>query len=92
MYEEEVSLSDIDLYSQAIHMYQQMNPEQQRLMMHIVEVVMVDTVSHVFGVIDGSSPLNDSDIEAKLLLDDIDTEGYLQDLFIGYLQKEDLYP
>jgi len=92
MYEEEVSLSDIDLYSQAIHMYQQMDPEQQRLMMHIVEVVMVDTVSHVFGVIDGSSPLNDSDIEAKLLLDDIDTEGYLQDLFIGYLQEEDLYP
>ncbi|KAB2865044.1 MAG: transposase, partial [Exiguobacterium chiriqhucha] len=57
MYEEEVSISDTDLYSQAIHMYQQMNSEQQKLMMHLIEVVMVDTVSHVFGVIDGSSPL-----------------------------------
>ncbi len=92
MYVEEVSLSDTDLYSHAIHMYQQMNPEQQKLMMHIIEVVMVDTVSHVFGLIDGSSGLIDSDIEATLLLDDVDTEGELQDSFIGYLQEEDLYP
>lgn len=92
MYEEEVSISDTELYSQAIHMYQQMDPEQQKLMMHIIEVVMVDTVSHIFGVIDGSSPLNDSDMEATLLLDDVDSEGELQDSFIGYLQEEDLYP
>lgn len=92
MYEEEVSPSDTDLYSHAIHMYQQMNPEQQKLMMHIIEVVMVETVSHVFGLIDGSSGLIDSDIEATLLLDDVDTEGELQDSFIGYLQEEDLYP
>ena len=92
MYEEEVSISDTELYSKAIHMYQQMDPEQQKLMMHIIEVVMVDTVSHIFGVIDGSSPLNDSDMEATLLLDDVDSEGELQDSFIGYLQEEDLYP
>lgn len=92
MYEEEVSISDTELYSQAIHMYQQMDPEQQKLMMHIIEVVMVDTVSHIFGVIDGSSPLNDSDMEATLLLDNVDSEGELQDSFIGYLQEEDLYP
>lgn len=92
MYEEEVSSSDTDLYSQAIHMYQQMDAEQQKLMMHLMEVVMVDTVSHVFGVIDGSSPLNDSDMEATVLLDDVDTEGELQESFIGYLQEEDLYP
>jgi len=92
MYEEEVLPSDTDLYSQAIHMYQQMDAEQQKLMMHLMEVVMVDTVSHVFGVIDGSSPLIDSDMEATVLLDDVDTEGELQDSFIGYLQEEDLYP
>ncbi|MCC5892758.1 transposase [Exiguobacterium sp.] len=92
MYEEEISSSEVDLYSQAIHMYQQMNAEQQRLMMHIIEVVMVDTVSHVFGAIDGTSPLTDSDIEATVLLDGTDTEMELQDAFIGYLQDEDLYP
>lgn len=92
MYEEEVSSSDTDLYSQAIHMYQQMDAEQQKLMMHLMEVVMVDTVSNVFGVIDGSSSLNDSDMEATVLLDDVDTEGELQESFIGYLQEEDLYP
>lgn len=42
-------------------------------MMHIIEVVIVDMVAHTFGVIDGTSPLNDSDIEATLLLDDVDT-------------------
>lgn len=92
MYEEEVSPSDTNLYSQAIHMYQQMDTERQKLMMHLMEVVMVDTVSHVFGVIDGSSPLIDSDMEATVLLDDVDTEGDLQDSFICYLQEEELYP
>lgn len=92
MYEEEVSASDTNLYSHAIHMYQQMDAEQQKLMIHLIEVVMVDTVSHVFGVIDGSSPLIDSDMGATVLLDDVDTEGDLQDSFIGYLQEEDLYP
>lgn len=92
MYEEELSSSDVDLYSQAIHMYQKMSTEQQRLMMHIIEVVMVDTVSHVFGAIDGTSPLTNSEIEATVLLDGTDTEMELQDAFIGYLQDEDLYP
>ncbi|STO08031.1 hypothetical protein [Exiguobacterium aurantiacum] len=92
MYEEELSASEVDLYSQAIHMYQQMNAEQQRLMMHMIEVVMVDTVSHVFGVLDGTSPLTDSEMEATVLLDGTDTEMELQDTFIGYLQDEDLYP
>lgn len=31
-------------------------------------------------------------IETTLLLAEIDTEGYLQDLYIGYLQEKDLYP
>ncbi|MFN4213741.1 transposase [Exiguobacterium sp.] len=92
MYEEEISSSEADLYSQAIHMYQQMNAEQQRLMMHIIEVVMVDTVAHTFGVIDGTSPLTDSEIEATVLLDGTDTDMELSDSFIGYLQDEDLYP
>ncbi|OGX80406.1 hypothetical protein A6395_01620 [Exiguobacterium sp. SH31] len=92
MYEDEITLSDSDPYTNAIHMYQQMDAERQKLMMHLIEVVMVDTVSHVFGLIDGSSTLNDSDIEATLLLDDVDTEGELQDSFIGYLHEENLYP
>lgn len=92
MYEEERSSSDSDLYSQAIDMYQQMNPEQQKLMMHLIEVVMVDTVSHVFGALDGTSSLTNSEIEATVWLDGTDTEMGLQDAFLGYLQNEDLYP
>jgi len=57
--------------------------------MRIVEQTMIDTVSHMLGVIDGSSTLNDCSLEPKLLLDSIDTEGELQDLFLEFIEEID---
>lgn len=47
---------------------------------------MIDTVSHMLGIIDGSSTLNDSELEPKLLLDSQDTENELQDSFLELVE------
>ena len=48
---------------------------------------MIDTVSNIFGIIDGSSTLNECNIQPKLLLNNIDTDGELQDIFLEYIEE-----
>lgn len=50
---------------------------------------MIDTISNMLGVIDGSSTLKDCSFEPKLLLDSIDTEGELQDSFLEFIEESD---
>lgn len=47
---------------------------------------MIDTISNMLGIIDGSSTLSGGDAEPKLYLDDTDTDGELQDLFLAYVE------
>lgn len=57
--------------------------------MTIIEQTMIDTISNMLGVIDGSSTLKDCSFELKLLLDSIDTEGELQDSFLEFIEARD---
>lgn len=50
---------------------------------------MIDTISNMLGVIDGSSTLKDCSLEPKLLLDSIDTDGELQDSFLEFIEERD---
>jgi len=79
----------IDYWKQAIGFYNALNDEKKEILMRIIEQTMIDTVSHMLGVIDGSSTLNDCPFEPKLLLDSNDTEGELQDLFLEFIEERD---
>ena len=58
--------------------------------MGVIELIMIDTISSVLGIIDGSSTLSGCDIEPKLFLDGIDTNNELQDLFLEYVEELEL--
>lgn len=68
------------------NLYQNSNPEEKEILLKMMEQIMIDTVSHMLGIIDGSSTLNDSEIEPKLLLDSQDTENELQDSFLELVE------
>ncbi|MCM2604230.1 hypothetical protein NDQ57_05890 [Rossellomorea marisflavi] len=57
--------------------------------MRIIEQTMIDTISNMLGVIDGSSTLKDCPVEPELLLDSNGTEGELQDLFLEIVEEND---
>lgn len=98
MYEErldhaKLSKSEIDVYwKKQDEFYNKLNSEQKEVLMLMMKQTMIDTISHVFGIIDGSSGLVDAEVEPTLLLDSIDSEGDLQDLFLAYIEDENLFP
>lgn len=98
MYEErldhaKLGKSEIDVYwKKQDEFYNKLNSEQKEVLMLMMKQTMIDTISHVFGIIDGSSGLVDAEVEPTLLLDSIDSEGDLQDLFLAYIEDENLVP
>ncbi|WP_399628945.1 transposase [Sporosarcina sp. SG10008] len=78
-----------DYWKNAIGFYDSLTDENKDTLMTIIEQTMIDTISNVLGVIDGSSTLKDCLFEPKLLLDSIDTEGELQDSFLEFIETRD---
>ncbi|MGN7854065.1 hypothetical protein [Exiguobacterium acetylicum] len=99
IYEEEVD-PNVNDYTACIAFYQQASEADQKRMRQMIEQTIIDTVSHVFGIIDGSSGLSGSALEAKLALvrvdeagdpvENVETDGALQDTFLGYIEDHDL--
>ncbi|MEC2158776.1 transposase [Virgibacillus halodenitrificans] len=78
-----------EYWKNAIGFYESLTDENKDTLMRIIEQTMIDTISNMLGVIDGSSTLNDCPFELKLLLDSNDTEGELQDLFLELIEERD---
>lgn len=70
-------------------LYDSLNAEQKKVLMCVVEQTMIDTISSVLGILDGSSTLGDATMEPKLLINDVDTEGELQDYFLEFIEEQE---
>ncbi|WP_425449869.1 hypothetical protein [Dethiothermospora halolimnae] len=71
----------------ALQLYGNLTEDKKEELMGVIELVMIDTISSMLGIIDGSSTLNGCDTEPKLYLDNIDTDNELQDLFLEYIEE-----
>ncbi|TMU86587.1 transposase [Bacillus sp. BHET2] len=79
-----------EYFEEALGLYQSLNKEHKEVFFKVIEQTMIDTVSNILGVIDGSSTLLESALEPRLLLDSKDTEGELQDCFLEFIEKNEL--
>lgn len=85
--------SDTDDYSrQAVTLFRSLSKNDQSIFMKIIEQTIIDDVSHVCGIVDGTSTLTNCDIEPKLLLDSEETDEFLQEMFLAHIEEEDLNP
>lgn len=75
-----------EYWKQSSKLYNELSQDRKDVFISIIEQIIVDTVSNMFGIIDGSSTLHGCNAEPKLLLDGNDTEGELQDLFLEYVE------
>ncbi|WP_027634476.1 hypothetical protein [Clostridium hydrogeniformans] len=71
----------------ALQLYENLTEENKKKLMGVIELVMIDTISSILGIIDGSSTLSGCKTEPKLYLDNIDTDNELQDLFLEYVEE-----
>ena len=76
-----------EYWGKVLNFYEDLSEERKEILMSIIKQTIIDTNSNVLGIIDGSSTLNDCDLEPKLLLDNKDTENELQDTFLAYIEE-----
>lgn len=90
LYETTVVDSKTDpYYKETLNLYQSISEEKRVILMNIIEQTMVDTISSMLGIIDGSILLDDDSIEPKLFLNSIDTVGELQDQFLEFVEEKE---
>ena len=81
--------SNDEYWKKSLKLYNGLSEENKEIFIKILQQTMIDTISNVLGIIDGSSTLNGCDAEIKLYLNDADTEGELQDLFLEYVEENE---
>lgn len=76
-----------EYWKQSIQLYKSLTEKSKEAFMKIIEQTMIDTISNMLGIIDGSSTLKNCSLESKLLLNNEDTAGELQDEFLEYIEE-----
>ena len=76
-----------EYWKKSLKLYNSLSEENKEILINIIQQTMIDTISNMLGIIDGSSTLSGCDSEPKLYLDNSDTDGELQDLFLGYVEE-----
>lgn len=90
LYETTKVTPDIDEYwKKSLDLYHGLSDEQKAVLMKVIEQTMIDTISNVLGVIDGSSTLENGPSEIKLLIDSKETDGDLQGNFLEFIEEID---
>lgn len=82
-----VSEKTVDYWKNALELYHSFDDKQKDVFMNIVKQTMIDTISSVFGVLDGSSTLSGGDFEFEVRINGISTEDELQDTFLELVEE-----
>ncbi len=70
-----------------LEIYSQLSDEEKTHFFNYIKVIMIDTVSHVLGIIDGSSSLNGGNMEINVSIEGKSTEDDLQDEFWRFIEE-----
>jgi len=85
---ETTDLQDVtDKYwEKSLALYKNLTPDNREKMLKFAELVMIDTISSIFGVLDGSTSLPDESFECNVSINGLSTENELQDTFLAYVE------
>lgn len=83
----EVTEQTVDYWKNALELYHSFNENQQNMFMDIVKQTMIDTISSIFGILDGSSTLSGGDFEFEVKINGFSTECELQDTFLRFVEE-----
>ncbi|MFC0228460.1 hypothetical protein [Serratia aquatilis] len=78
-------------YIGMVKLYSQLSNEQKILLNSFLKIVIADTASTIFGTIDGSHFVKNLNKDFKLIYDDLEVQGDLQDIFIERAEQEGIY-
>ena len=70
----------------ALELYEKLSSEEKEKILKFAEFIMIDTISSVFGILDGSSTLAEETFEFDVMINGISTENEIQDTFLGFVE------
>ncbi len=80
----------IEYWKKALELYNSLNNTQKETFFQIIRQIIIDTISNIFGILDGSSALPDEDFEFDICINGESSENELQDIFLDIIeQKQD---
>ncbi len=83
----EITDKTVDYWKNAIQLYQSLDGNQKKIFYRILEQNMIDTISNLFGVLDGNTNLSGKEYEILVEIDGVDTNNELQDSFLEYIEE-----
>ena len=70
-----------------IQLYRSLNHDQREKLFGVINLAIVNTLSHILGIIDGTSIIREP-VDFELLANGTNIAGDLQDLFLAAEEKE----
>lgn len=82
----EIEEDFIDYWKKALMLYQSFDGTEKEVFFSILKTVMVDTVSTVFGILDGTVSLVNGVCDFGITANGVDVKGEMQDEFLRYVE------
>lgn len=73
-------------WEKSLALYKNLTADNREKMLKFAELVMIDAISNIFGVLDGSTSLPEESFECKVSINGNSTENELQDTFLAYVE------
>ncbi len=83
-----ITKKTVDYWKNALELYRSFDDKQKNVFMNIVTHTMIDTVSSVLGILDGSSTLPTDNFDFEVKINGISTKNELQDTFLGFVEEK----
>lgn len=79
-----------DFWNARREFYKGMTEEEKDVFFDVIGIIMLDTISHAFALLDGKTfAIDGSDFEADITIDGEDMLGLLQDSVLAYAEGYD---
>ncbi|CVI70421.1 hypothetical protein NDGK_01864 [Clostridiales bacterium CHKCI001] len=84
----EITNTTMNYWKKAIAFYSSFEDGEKSIFFDIIRQIIIDTISSIFGIMDGSSTLSGGDeIDVSVEINGIDTDHDLQDGFLAFVEE-----
>ncbi|SRR5699024_1024752 len=84
----EITNTTMNYWKKAITFYSSFEDGEKSIFFDIIRQIIIDTISSIFGIMDGSSTLSGGDeIDVSVEINGIDTDHDLQDSFLAFVEE-----
>lgn len=83
-----ISSKTNEYWKNALSLYRSLDGAEKEVFLTIVKQVMIDSVSGVLGILDGSSSLNGGNLDFDVKINGKSTDDMLQDDFLRFIEEQ----